>query len=438
MPPRALSLIDAIGLLRSRDTLALGFGPAEPTPFLEVLAARDDFADLTVYGGLLTQPFDVFTKPGLHFRSIFFGAAERALRDAGHDVQFVPGDFRRFAKAMRRVNPRVVVTSATPPDRSGWMSLGLVAAEQAEELHRYARDPERLLVVLTNPKIPWTQGLPPEHPHGIHVDEVNVLVESAWELPVFQEREATDVERRMAENALRYITDGCTLQTGIGAVPGMIARMLAEGDGGDYGIHSELFTPSLMRLHQAGKVTNRKGLYDGVSISTFAQGSRELYDWLDGQQAVRFLPVRIVNDPSVIARNRRMISINAALEVDLKGQLVADQLERGEHSGIGGHEDFVTGAALCPDGHSLICLPSTATLRDGRRVSKIVTAIPQGIAITTPRHQVDVIITEWGAAELASRTERERVEALVAVAHPAVRDALRAGALELPDVPPGD
>jgi acyl-CoA hydrolase len=142
-----------------------------------------------------------------------------------------------------------------------------------------------------------------------------------------------------------------------------------------------------------------------------------------------------VNDPSIIAANRQMVSINAALEVDLKGQVVADQLGGIQYSGVGGHEDFVSGAALCPDGHSLLCLPSTVTLRDGRRLSRIVAAIPAGLAVTTPRHHVDVVITEWGAAELAGRTERERVEALAGVAHPAVRDALRSGARELPEVP---
>lgn len=435
MPPKELSLADATALLRPRDTLALGFGPAEPTPLLEVLGVRDDWTDLLVYGGLLSQPFDVFTRPGVRFRSIFMGAAERALRDAGHDVQFVPGDFRRFAKALRRVNPRVLATTVTPPDRSGWMSLGLVAAEQAEELHRYARDPARLLIVLANPLLPWTTGLPPEHPHGIHVDEVDVIVEAAWEPIENRDAQPTDAERRMAEHALRFLRDGCTLQTGIGMVPAIVADALAAGPGGDYGIHSELFTPGLMKLHEAGKVSNRKGVFDGVSIATFAQGNAALYRWLDGQQAVRFLPVRIVNDPAVIARNRQMVSINAALEVDLQGQLVADQLATGQYSGIGGHEDFVTGASLCPDGHSLICLSSTARLRDGRRVSKIVTSIPRGIAITTPRHQADVVITEWGAAELPGRTERERARALADVAHPAVRDALRAGRLDLPDVP---
>jgi acyl-CoA hydrolase len=435
MPPKSLSLADAVALVRPRDRLALGFGPAEPTPFLEVMAGREAWTDLLVYGGLLSQPFEVFTRPGVHLHTIFLGAGERALRAAGADVQFVPCDFRRFAKALRRVAPRVIVTSCTPPDEEGWMSLGLVAAEQAEELHCHARDPERLLIAVTNPLLPRTLGLPPEFPHAIHLDEVDVVVEAAWELAEYRQATATEVERRMAEHALRYVPDGATLQTGIGVLPAIVAEMLASRAGGDYGIHSELFTPGLMKLHQAGKVTNRKGQFDGVSIATFAQGTPALYRWLDGQQAVRFLPVRVVNDPAVIARNRRMVSINAALAVDLKGQVVADQLPNGQYSGIGGHEDFVTGASLCPEGHSLICLSSTVRTRSGRSVSRIVTAVEQGIAVTTPRHHADVIITEWGAAELAGRTEGERAEALAAIAHPAVRDALRAGMTTLPDVP---
>jgi acyl-CoA hydrolase len=210
--------------------------------------------------------------------------------------------------------------------------------------------------------------------------------------------------------------------------------MLADGPGGDYGIHSEMFTDGLMALQRAGKITNRKGLHDGLSIATFAMGSRALYDWLDGNDAVRFLPVDQVNDPALIARNRRMISINGALSVDLLGQVVADRIGAREHSGIGGHEDFVTGAAFSEGGRSLICLPSTATTSAGI-ISRIVPSFPLGTCVTTPRHQVDVVVTEYGAAELAGKTAAERVAALAAIAHPAVRDALRAQAAELPPIP---
>src|SRR6185436_13027585 len=132
-----------------------------------------------------------------------------------------------------------------------------------------------------------------------------------------------------------FIPSGATLQTGIGAVPSMVAALLAEGAGGDYGIHSEMFTTGLMRLHQSGKVTNKKGQFDGVSVATFAAGTRELYDWLEDNREVAFLPVDLVNSPEMIGRNRTMVTINAALAVDIQGQVVADTINANQYSGIG-------------------------------------------------------------------------------------------------------
>ncbi len=143
------------------------------------------------------------------------------------------------------------------------------------------------------------------------------------------------------------MTEGSTLQTGIGAVPNMVATALADGPGGDYGVHSEMFTTGLMRLHQAGKVTNAaKGVFDGVSVTTFALGTADLYRWLDDNAEVAFLPVDVVNDPTVIGRNHKLVSINGALCLDLYGQVVADSIDGKQISGVGGHEDFVAGADL--------------------------------------------------------------------------------------------
>ena len=168
-------------------------------------------------------------------------------------------------------------------------------------------------------------------------------------------------------NALRFVTDGSTLQTGIGAVPNMVATALAEGAGGDYGVHSEMFTTGLMRLHQAGKVTNAaKGVFDGVSVTTFALGTADLYGWLDGNAEVAFLPVEIVNDPTIIGRNHKLVSINGALCLDLYGQVVADNIDGKQISGVGGHEDFVAGADLHVDAHSLD-LPPVHRHRGRRR-----------------------------------------------------------------------
>src|SRR5215207_34890 len=230
-------------------------------------------------------------------------------------------------------------------------------------------------------------------------------------------------ERAIAEHARTFISAGDTLQTGIGAVPSTIAGLLAEGEGGRYGIHSEMFTTGLMLLHEAGKIANEKGLFDGVSVATFAGGSEQLYEWLHGNQDVAFLPVEVVNSPDVIARNRGMVTINGAMAIDIHGQVVADTIDGEQYSGIGGHEDFVAGPALSLEQRALLCLPSTVTV-DGELRSRIVPWFGAGAVITTPRHQVDVIVTEYGAAELQGKTIHQRGAALSAIAHPDFREEL--------------
>jgi acyl-CoA hydrolase len=186
-----------------------------------------------------------------------------------------------------------------------------------------------------------------------------------------------------------------------------------------------MFTTGLMRLHQAGKVTNdAKGVFDGVSVTTFALGVAELYDWLDGNDDVAFLPVGTVNDPMVISSNANLVSINGALSVDLYGQVMADNIDGRQISGVGGHEDFVAGAELHLDAHSLICLRSTAE-RGGELVSRIAGFPPEGSVVSTPRHHTGVVITEYGVAELTGATVRERAHLLAEIAHPDFRPALR-------------
>jgi acyl-CoA hydrolase len=431
--PRRLSAAEAAALVRSVDSLAIPLGPGQPQDFLHALGERDDYSELVVGAALLTGFYSVFARRGVRLLSAFHGPVERALRAQGHDVRFVPGDFRRAGPILRRMRPRIMATGATPPDASGMLSLSLHAGGTVDEILAAGRDPERLLVVEVNPKLPRTLGLPPAHPHAIPLEIVDVLIESERTPICLPESEPNPVEHAIAEHARRFIPDGATLQTGIGGVPSEIVKILARSELGDFGVHSEMFTDGLMALHRAGKVTNRKGLgngYDGVSICTFAMGTAELYAWLDGNEEVRFVPVELVNDPGVIARNRRMVSINGALTIDLCGQVAADTLNGRQWSGIGGHEDFVAGGAMSEGGHSLVCLPAAASV-NGELVSRIESRLVAGACVTTPRHQVDVIVTEYGAAELAGRTIDERAEALIAIAHPAFRERLRAEAHEL-------
>jgi acyl-CoA hydrolase len=421
---------EAAALLRTRDAFCVPLGPGQPAALLEALGGRDDFEELTIFAALLLAPHAVLFKPGVRVLSGFYGPVERAIRAQGGNIEFIPADFRRYAPVMRRMSPRVIATTVAPPDAKGRMSLALHAGASVDELHRAGADPDRLLIAEVNLRLPRTLGIEPEHTNCLTVDEVDVIVESDLAPPTLPETIPSAVELAIAEQIRPYVKEGATLQTGIGGIPSTVVEIVAASPGGDYGIHSEMFTTGLMKLHKAGKITNRKGIYDGVSIATFALGTEELHTWLDGQPDVRFLPVHLVNEPSVIARNRNMLSLNGALAVDLYGQLAADTIAGRQFSGIGGAEDFVSGASFSEGGHSIVCLPSTAMV-EGATISRITAEFGAGAIVTTPRHQVDVIVTEHGAAELKGLTVRERAEALARIAHPEFREELRASAAKL-------
>lgn len=424
---RECTPVEATALFRPTDSLGLPLGPAQPSSLLEAMGARKDWEEFRVFGALVTVLTDLFTHPNVHYLSGFFGPLERLLRDSGANIGFAPADFRRFTQLLAATAPRVMATSAARPDADGWCSMSLHAGANVDEIHAAGADPDRVLMVEVSDHHPVTYGLG-EHGHRIHLDEIDVLIESDASPYELADAPAGDVERQIAKHIAAMIPDGATLQTGIGAVPNVVATLLAEGSGGDYGIHSEMFTNGLMRLHQSGKVTNnRKGQYAGVSITTFAGGTKELYDWLHENREVAFLPVDIVNSPEIISQNDHMVTINAALSIDIHGQVVADTRSGEQFSGIGGHEDFVSGSGFSLTDRSILCLPST--YRSGEQVlSRIVPWFAAGAVITTPRHQVDAIVTEYGVAELQGKTVHQRGEALAAIAHPDFRDGLLAAA----------
>jgi acyl-CoA hydrolase len=422
---RVLSVDDAVALMRPVDTLGFGLGPANPDAFLTALGTRDDWEDLQVGGALCLNYYEVFTKPGVSYRCGFFGPAERLLHDGGFRVELVPGGFRQFGPILARFAPRVMVAQAAPPDEAGNVNLSLHMGATRDELLKAGRDPGRLLIVEVNSNLPRTKSLPPAYDNTIPLEIVDVLVETDATPFALADAPTDEVDAAIAASALAYVREGSTLQTGIGAIPNIVATELAESSLGGFGIHSEMFTTGLMRLHRAGKVTNdSKGVFDGVSVTTFALGTAELYEWLDGNADVAFLPVETVNDPTVIAKNANLVSINGALSVDLYGQVVADSIDGRQISGVGGHEDFVAGAELHLDAHSLICLRSTA-VRGGAVESRIAGLLPEGSVVSTPRHHTGVVVTEYGAAELTGLTVRERAHALVDIAHPVFRDDLR-------------
>jgi acyl-CoA hydrolase len=431
MSPVFCSPDEAAAMIRPNDSIGFGLGPAIPDAFLTALGGRDDWEELTLGGALLLGYYTVCTHPKVSYRSGFFGPAERIMLAQGAHVELVPGGFRQFAPILRRFAPRVMTAQGSPPDADGTVNLSLHLGATYEELVMAGNDPDRQLIIEVNPNLPRTCSSPPQYTNTLPLDLVDVVVEADGEPYVLPPVAPDDIDRAIAERAGSFITDGATLQIGIGAVPNTVASLLAAGDGSSYGVHSEMFTDGLMELHQAGKVTNEaKGIFNGVSVTTFALGSRALYDWLDQNHDVAFLPVHVVNDPTVIAQNNSLISINGALSVDLYGQVVADHIDGKQISGVGGHEDFVAGAELRLDDHSLICLRSTADA-GGVTKSRIVPLLPEGSVVSTPRHHTGVIITEYGSADLSGLTVHERAMALTDIAHPDFRDQLRTVAADL-------
>ena len=431
MPPVFCTPEEAAARIRARDTIGFGLGPGNPDAFFTALGARDDWEDLTFGGALLLGYYTVMTHPNVSYRSGFFGPAERIMLAQGANIELVPGGFRQFAPILRRYAPRVMTAQATPPGADGTVNLSLHLGATYDELVMAGQDPERLLVVEVNPNLPHTSTLPPEFTNTIDLEVIDVVVEADGTPYALPPAVPDEIDEAIAGLARSFITDGATLQIGIGAAPDMVAAQLAAGGGGSYGVHSEMFTDGLMQLHLAGKVTNdAKTVFNGVSVTTFALGSSELYRWLDHNDQVAFVPVHIVNDPSVIARNHAFVSINGALSVDLYGQVVADNIDGKQVSGVGGHEDFVAAAELRLDDHSLICLRSTAQVGGSAR-SRIVPFLPEGSVVSTPRHHTGVVITEYGAADLSGRTVRERASALAQIAHPDFRAELTAAAHDI-------
>ncbi len=273
--------------------------------------------------------------------------------------------------------------------------------------------------------MPRVDGLPEFGRNRVHLSEVDAWVEHDAELVTLPAKQPSPEDLAIARRVCDHIEPEAILQFGIGAIPDEIARILSEGPMGGFGIHTEMISDGVMRLHEAGKVTNRKPLYGGVTVATFALGSSTLYAWLDGNPSVRMLPVTEVNDAAVLSRLPRLTSVNGALSIDLSGQVAADWIGGQQYSGAGGHESFVSGAGAAPGGQSFLCLRSTAKV-GGARVSTIVPAFPEGARVTTPRHHVHWVVTEHGAVDLSPLSDDERPVALVELAHPDFRGSLRA------------
>lgn len=413
---------DAIWLVEDGDTIVVPIAAGEPPALLRALSEqRRELRDVTVFQMLpLRQPdyFDPETTEHVRHSSPFLGAPNRA---GVHDgwIDLVPSHFSEVPRLIRRglVPADVLFTQASPMSEDGMLALGLSA-----DYAMAAIEKARTVVLEVNPNVPFAHG-----PCRVHISQVTAVVEN--DEPVIEIPPTTigDVERAIAGYVGEMIPNGATLQIGIGAIPDAVVQQLATKR--DLGIHTEMFGDGILSLLEAGVATNRrKNRHRGVTIATFALGSKRLYDYLDDNPAVEMHPVDVTNDPVLAGQNDRLHSINGSLQVDLIGQCGSESLAHRPYSGTGGQFDFIRAANRSESGRSFIVLPSTAK---GGTLSRIAPTLAAGTHVTTSKNDIDHVVTEYGVAHLRGRTVRQRARALIAIAHPDFRAELTEAAEQL-------
>ena len=230
---------------------------------MEAIGARPELESVVLYTGILIRPYAIVQHPGVRIVSGFFGPIERAARAAGRPVEFFPADFHGLERLALGMKPRVVLAVTSPPDAEGWLSFGLQAGASYRPFCEAMRDPARLAIAEVNARMPRVPGLPELGGNRVHVSEVDFWVAHDEEPTPLPHEAPSPEDVAIAQHVAGEIGDGATLQFGIGAMPDEVARLLANGAAGDFGIHTEMISDGVMHIHNSGKVSNRKGLYDG-------------------------------------------------------------------------------------------------------------------------------------------------------------------------------
>jgi 4-hydroxybutyrate CoA-transferase len=280
--------------------------------------------------------------------------------------------------------------------------------------------------VQVNTKTPWIHGID----NLVHVDEVDYIVEADHDLVPVPEIVITDVERKIGENIAEHIPDGATIQLGIGGIPNAVAYFLHGKK--DLGVHAEILSDATAELAELGVITGKKKtLYPGkIVVGGLIIGTKRLLDFVDNNPTIMTMPIARANHLDIIKQNDNLCSINAALTVDLTGQVASETIGHTPYSATGGQLDFVRGAAASKGGKSFIALKSTSLKKDGTLTSRIVLNFTPGTVVTTPRSDVMYIVTEYGVADLYMRSVPERVKAMISIAHPDFREELEKQAYE--------
>ena len=419
---KKMTAADAMGLVENGDLISVPTGVGEPPTLLSALSEqRQRFHGVTVAQILPLRKFayiDPETVDNVRHLAFFFGGATRPGGQEGW-IDYLPSYFSEMPSLIknRQIRVDVVFTMASPMDEHGYFSISL-----GTDYTMAAISMARAVILEVNPNVPFTNG----NCH-VHVSQIAGLVESDDPVLEVGLPQIGKVQEAIGEYVTDIIEDGSTLQIGYGAIPDAVVMQLVHKH--DLGIHTEMIGDGILKLLECGAVTNRKKTYlPGKMVATFALGSQQLYRFMHRNPMLEMHPVDYTNDPFLAARNDKLVTINATLQVDLIGQCCSESFGPQSYSGTGGQADFVRAANRSRDGKSFIVLPATAK---GESLSRIVPTLTTGAHVTTSKNDVNYVVTEYGLAQLRGKSAKQRAQALIGIAHPDFRGELTEAARKL-------
>lgn len=402
--------LDLRQLLRPGDRIVMGQACGEPTTLIEALIDQGrDIGGLSAF--IATSFSGLFTPEATDSFAMSSMGAIGALRSLTkqHKLSVIPCHVSQVGPFIEAgiIGCDVAFVQVSPADADGNHSYGLIS-----DYVRAAVEKARVVIAEVNEQVPFTHG---EMLPAAKIDYAVRVSRRPVEVPAAR---ISETDEAIARHAAVYIEDGSVIQTGVGAVPDAILRLIRDRK--DLGVHSGMLGDGLVELVEAGAVTNaRKKIDTGVSINGALIGTKRLYEFAHRNPQVRMCATSYTHDAAVLAQLEKLVTINSAMEVDLTGQVNAEQSGSAYLGGTGGQVDFVRAGARSPGGHAIIALPATAK---GGTISRI--AVNLSGPVTTARSDVDVVVTEFGAAELKGRTLAERTHRLIAIAHPDFQEEL--------------
>jgi acyl-CoA hydrolase len=414
---KLVSVQEAAAKIESGDRIWFGPCSAAPIQLMDALADRvNELKDVHVVTGLALYPFKFLKSPEfigrINYHTVFYGPYERAFFKVGNVTINSVHFSKTYWAVQNYYKVNVLMTDVSVPDDEGYLYYGPMGVA----INGTAQAMAKKIIVQVNKNQPKVDGVE----HRIHVKDVHYICEHDHPLPPLPQDAPTEIDNKIADFVVPQIPDGATIQIGLGSLSNAIGYKLENKK--NLSVHTEMFTDSLLELAKKGVIT-------GKMVAGFGLGSNELYDFV-GQGKVELKPLRITNDPQEIGKCEKLMSVNVTLMVDLTGQACSESIGFLQYSSTGGQSDFTRGAALSKGGKAFLCLPSTIKTKDGKVQSTITAVLPPGAVVTTQRSDVMYVVTEYGIADVFRKPIPDRVNALIAIAHPDFREELRQQAVQ--------